>query len=271
MGDREEPGKIPAGVLAIVVHVLFFGLLVFGVNWHAEQPRAVEAELWSSLPPVPKAKRVVAAPKPVAKPAPKPLPKPAPKPIPAPVPKPVPKPKPAKADIELKQKEKKRQEEKKRKQEELKRKQEERRKRARQLKQQEEKLKQQLLHEQQAREAELLRQQQAALVQQLQAQRAAAQARALNDFRSKIKSKIQRFIILPPDIQGNPLAEFEVTLLPSGDVLSARLTHSSGNPAYDDAVERAIYKAQPLPLPPGGELFSAFRDLRLQFHPRDSE
>lgn len=275
MHDREEPGKVLAGVLALLVHLLFLGLLIFGVNWHTKEPDAVEAQLWSRLPPVPKPKQTTPQPKPeTPKPQPKAEPKPAPvpKPKPLPQPKPVPQPKPevAKPDIALKQKEKKREEQKKREEAERKkeaaRKKEEERKKQEALKRQQQ---EEALKQQQAREAELLRQQQMALMQQLQAQQAAAQARTVNDYKSRIRSKIKRFIILPPDIQGNPMAEFDVTLLPSGDVLSAKLTRSSGNSAYDEAVERAIYKAQPLPLPPGGELFSAFRELHLQFRPKD--
>jgi colicin import membrane protein len=37
--------------------------------------------------------------------------------------------------------------------------------------------------------------------------------------------------------------------LPTGEVLSIRMLKSSGNPAYDTAVERAILKSSPLPLP----------------------
>jgi colicin import membrane protein len=69
----------------------------------------------------------------------------------------------------------------------------------------------------------------------------------------------------------NIKAEFSVTLLPGGEVLNASLAKSSGNEAYDNAVERAILKAQPLPLPPAEQnLFNKFRDLRLKFSPAES-
>ena len=54
---------------------------------------------------------------------------------------------------------------------------------------------------------------------------------------------------MPPDIKGNPEAEFEVTQLPSGEVLNVRLLKSSGHTAYDAATERAIRKSSPLPKP----------------------
>jgi colicin import membrane protein len=58
-----------------------------------------------------------------------------------------------------------------------------------------------------------------------------------------------------------------VTLLPGGTVLTAELKKSSGNKAYNDAVERAILKSSPLPLPPDVQLFNRFRELDLTFKP----
>jgi colicin import membrane protein len=73
--------------------------------------------------------------------------------------------------------------------------------------------------------------------------------------------------ILPQDLEGNPEAIFLVIQLPTGEVLSTKLLKSSGNPAYDTAVERAILKSSPLPLPSDRALFS--RELKLTFRPRD--
>jgi colicin import membrane protein len=39
--------------------------------------------------------------------------------------------------------------------------------------------------------------------------------------------------------------------------------------AYDNAVERAILKAQPLPLPPDAALFNRFREMKLGFRPKE--
>jgi colicin import membrane protein len=71
--------------------------------------------------------------------------------------------------------------------------------------------------------------------------------------------------VLPPDIKGNPEAIFDVVQLPTGEVLSARLRKSSGNGAYDEAVERAILKSSPLPEPDRREQFA--RELQLKFRP----
>ena len=50
---------------------------------------------------------------------------------------------------------------------------------------------------------------------------------------------------------------------------AVRLVRSSGVPAYDRAVERAIEPAQPLPTPDDMEIFQQMRDLKLLFRPRD--
>ena len=68
-------------------------------------------------------------------------------------------------------------------------------------------------------------------------------------------------------MQGNPEARVLVTLLPSGDVLEAKLVFSSGHTAYDDAVVRAIHKASPLPKPDTPAIFQ--RKLDLRFRPQD--
>jgi colicin import membrane protein len=49
------------------------------------------------------------------------------------------------------------------------------------------------------------------------------------------------------DVPGNPKVEFKVEELPTGEIISVRLVKSSGIPAFDEAVERGINKASPLP------------------------
>jgi colicin import membrane protein len=62
-------------------------------------------------------------------------------------------------------------------------------------------------------------------------------------------------------------AIFKMTLLPDGTVMDAVMVKSSGFPAYDDAVERAIRSASPLPLPTDVTLQKMFREIRLSFRP----
>jgi colicin import membrane protein len=68
-------------------------------------------------------------------------------------------------------------------------------------------------------------------------------------------------------IPGNPAALVDVVQLPTGEVISVRIRKSSGYPRYDDAIERAILKASPLPPPPSRDLFE--RELKLTFRPLD--
>jgi colicin import membrane protein len=96
---------------------------------------------------------------------------------------------------------------------------------------------------------------------------AAARAKALNEYIARIQAKVRSNWILPPELLGNPEAIFLVVQLPTGEVLSTRLVKSSGNAAYDTAVERAILKSSPLPLPAARELFA--RELKLTFRPQD--
>jgi colicin import membrane protein len=95
--------------------------------------------------------------------------------------------------------------------------------------------------------------------------RSAARAQALADYTGRIKGKIRGNLVLPANLKGNPVARFVVTQLPSGEIIEVRMRQSSGNRAYDEAVERAIHKSAPLPKPDDGSVFS--RDLVLTFCP----
>ncbi len=44
-----------SGLLALAVHGLFFLLLVFGLSWRVQERTPVQAQIWTSLPPVPAA------------------------------------------------------------------------------------------------------------------------------------------------------------------------------------------------------------------------
>jgi colicin import membrane protein len=267
--------------LAIGMHVAFLVLLIFGVSWQRRysEPAAV-VDLWSSLSP-PKAEPNVepkpAPPKPVPKAEPKPEPKPKPPP-PKPEAKPESRPetKPvAKADIALKEKlekEKKLKEEReleKRKEEKAKAEKRERELEAKKKEDEKKKLEKERLA--QEAEAKKLAADKQALADKLAKEQAAAQSRLFNEYIARIQQRIKGNIVEPPNLQGNPQVEFDVRLLPGGDVLetSLRLKRSSGNPAYDQAVERAILKSSPLPLPPDPAAFNMFRELNLKIRPRE--
>jgi colicin import membrane protein len=96
-------------------------------------------------------------------------------------------------------------------------------------------------------------------------QRASSNKRGLADYASKIRGKVRGNIVLPPSIQGNPEAIFEVSQLPTGEVLDVRLKRSSGNPALDTAIERAIRKSSPLPKPDDPSQFK--REFEIKYKP----
>jgi colicin import membrane protein len=242
--ERIDPGKASSAVLAAAVHLALLAVLVFGVRWQNRPPEAVSVELWEAPPHAP----VVEAPKPAPRVEPALPPPPALKPE-AVIPKPdialqAPPPKPA-PKVELKPASKP---------EALKPKIDQARKR----------LQEELAREQASLAIDRERQQ---IKDQLTRDASVAQKRDYEAYAGRIKAKIRGNIVLPPDIKGNPEAIFDVVQLPTGEVLSVKLRKSSGHPAYDEAVERAVLKSSPLPRPDRPEMFQ--RGLELRFRPLD--
>ncbi|MDE2208881.1 MAG: cell envelope integrity protein TolA [Betaproteobacteria bacterium] len=280
-------GKWTALILALVVNLLFVAVLVFSVSWQNRAPPAVTAELYAppaKVAPTP----VPPRPQPPPQPQPQPVPRPAP-PVPKPPAPVVEKPDQREADIALKAKQaalqKQQQEaaERERLQKEQARKDAEAKKLAEQQVRAVEAMRAQAQRESQLRsQAELDAQMRAQAERESQMRAEAereAQARAeqaaASDARNKaeadwidrIRSKIRSNVIVPPDIQGNPEAVFDVVQLPTGEIIDVQLRASSGVPAYDNAVQRAILKSSPLPKPATPDLFE--RRLRLRFRPHD--
>ncbi|MDD4978667.1 MAG: cell envelope integrity protein TolA [Gallionella sp.] len=233
--------SLPAGMLALFVHGAFFALLYFGFTWQNQQPAVMSVQLWQSLPDdvvepqaqpkvvPPSVKQIEPEVQPVQQPV---VIKPD---IVLPTKKPVPKP------VEVKPVEK-------------------------------------LVTKPKPPEVKAppkpiqpsAQELEAARLHAEQAAQAAAVGKVVDEYSGKIHDKIRRNIA--GDLSSVPkdaLAIFSVTLLPGGTVLSARLTQSSGNALYDNAVERAILKSQPLPLPSDPNMFNRFRELRLKFKPNE--
>ena len=247
--QRPEYGLGRSFALSALVHIVLASVLVLGVRWQVSPPHTVEVDLVDAAPPPPPPAPVVEAPKPPPPAPPKVEPEVKPPP-PPPKPdivvreKPKPKPKPEPKKVEAKPKPDP----------------------TLQKRMQEQLAAEQRALDQQRAEREL---RELIAKQQADAARkaAAARASALGEYISKIQAKVRGGWILPQDLQGNPEAIFLVIQLPTGEVLSTKLLKSSGNPAYDTAVERAILKASPLPLPSDRALFA--RELKLTFRPRD--
>jgi colicin import membrane protein len=290
--DRMQ--HVSSGSLALLVHgLLLFGLMI-GVSWKNPPHLPIEADIWTELP---------APPQPIIPPefAPQPELLPEPEPLPAPAPAPVPKAAlPDQAEIALDKAEKKRLEEELRaqkKQAELQRQIEKKladEKRAEELHRIEQERVEKLRIEKERMEKERVekekREQSRRLIDQELARqmreeldaessqlramqnsaKASKQMREVKDFQERIRAKIRGVLILPQRLKGDAEVTYQVSLLPNGEVLRVKLVRTSGQPLYDDAVERAIFKASPLPLPNEREVAAQFREgLTLKFRPSE--
>jgi colicin import membrane protein len=251
-----RPGSnLIAGALALGVHVAFVLLLVFGVSWQTQHPAPVMVDLWEALPPAPPA-----AAKPSRPPAPAPVK--APEPVKAaPAPRPVvdEPPPPKTPDIALEKKkaeaerlqklqavqlaEEKARADAARKVHEKQLAEQKKRELLRQM--EEEDLTRRMADEAAASEARQAKLAEAAAAGKRQAELASV----VGQYRDLISAKVRGNTRLPDNLTGNPVVRCLVKLLPTGEVQSVRVTQSSGNAAYDDAVVRAIEKSSPLPLP----------------------
>ena len=297
------PGRMRAIALAVLAHAVLVIALTWGVNWKStsDQP-AVEAELWAAVPQQ-AAPRAEAPPPPPA-PEPRPQSAPAPPPPAPPPPRQV-EPDTRDADIALQQ-QKKREDELKKKRElqlerekrERERKEDERRdrleqeKKERQLAQQKaerekaekaEQEKQKKLAEDKRRKAEEARDakeadaRHQANVRRMQGLAGAtggetATGTALRSagpsgsYGGKVAAKVKPNIVYPDQVDGNPRAEVEVRAAPDGTIVGARITQSSGNKAWDDAVIRALQRTETLPRDVDGRVPSS---LVIGFRPKD--
>lgn len=240
MNASPEPARVPAAVLAVLVHVLLFSFLFFGVRWSASAPEAVVVELWTT-PPVPEAvpEQVKPSPPPEPPPPPRVQPRPEPK-VEAKAPPPVRKP-----DIAV-EKDKKAP--------------------PKPASPKPDNLKFDLTAQmRQQAERELAK---AAPREPVKAAAPPPAAPSIdNGYAARINAAIKSRIPVFTNIPGNPEAIFEVIQLPTHEVLQITMRKSSGYKAYDEAVERAIRAASPLPGPDRPDQFQ--RQLNLTFRPKD--
>jgi colicin import membrane protein len=240
----QEPYRLTAGVLALMVHLVLFALLYFGVRWQSHPPEAFTVEVWEGLP-----NAEVVAEQPPAPPV---------KAEPAPLPKVVvPASPPVKADIEMREKKSR-----KTKVAEKPEKKDEKKERAAAKARQEAELeaytkglveRQRVLNEVRAE------------VRNEVSARTQAQ---VDRYRDLIINKIRRRRKEVADVPKDAEAIFKVTLLPDGMLMDDPvLIKSSGFPAYDEAAERAILAAEPLPVPDDVSLQQMFRELKLSIRP----
>jgi colicin import membrane protein len=270
--------------LAVAMHALLFVFLWGGIRWQNTQPTAVEAEVWDlstqqAAPPQPQ-------PEPQQEPEPTPAPPP---PTPAAPPEKV---APPKADPEIalrkerEKKEKERQQlaEEKRKQEAADRKLIEQKEKEEQKRRDEALAEQKKLDEaKKKKEKELAAKAAAAAEAKAKKEREdnirrmtaglgtagtaekSTAPRIDGGYLAALRAKIQSNVVYAGTKQDIE-ARFRVTQLPTGEVISVRKIKSSGNPAYDTAVENAINKSSPLPKKKDG---TVEKELELVFNMKD--
>jgi colicin import membrane protein len=239
-------------VYSALIHLGLIAAFAFGVHWHASQPEGVEAELWASVPQI-AAPRAVEPPVVVAPP----------KVEPPPVARPEPNPDAQIAIERAKREEKQKQKE---------------------LAEKEAAEKRLALQKQAAEDARKKKAEEAKLAAQHEAQvkRILAQAGATGDplstgratqtagpsasYAGRIRARIKPNIVYSDAGGGNPLATVEVKLAPEGTIVGKRLVKSSGVPAWDEAVQRAIDKTEVLPRDIDGRVPPS---IEIDFRPRD--
>jgi colicin import membrane protein len=296
---------VTAALLAAGVHGFFLMLLVIGVSWQIHDPQPIMAELWQALPQPPKPVPPPEPPPPQPEPKPEPKAEPVFKPEPKAVPKVVPDNKAADIALEKQKLEEKKKQEaltrqklalelEKQRAEEKRRREEERMmeleaeregarleaerlkgeqaqklaelKRRELLKREQEEMERRLLEESLALEAKQANAREARAAAD---RRAAEIARIVDRYKAMISDKVRGNTRLPEGLSGNPEVVYEVDVLPTGEITRIKLLRSSGNAAYDQAVERAIEKSTPLPLPPDREAAALFRLLELKHKPKN--
>ena len=231
--------------LAVLMHVLLGTLLFFGVRWQSSTPAVIEAELWSALPQT-------------AAPAPAPIPPPPKVEAPRPPPKVVEEPPPIKPDIAIK--------------EPVKTEPPRKREPPKDVVKTPPKMEpvppkaipKPPVEAPPRPPSDLANLLASAGTPSTGKDAQTSGPKGDPGYEGAIKTKIRsnlRFPV-PADLQGNPVATFEITQLPSGEIDNKKMTKSSGLPAYDAAIERAIEASSPLPKRKDG---SVERRLTLEF------
>ena len=246
-----------AAIYAASVHILLIMIMIVSFEWRVKLPQVAEVELWDSIP--------QSNAKPIETPAPE-------KKVEVEPPKPVDKPSKVeemiksltsdKADISLKQKK----EEERKKLEDQKKKDDLKKIQEDLLKQDQlAKLQQELLQEKP--KPSLNRHEE---MKQSNTQEGGAKLGEMDKYKVLIQRKIQQNV--NKQLCGTSLVElqFEIGLMPTGELIgNPKMLKSSGIPVCDESVERAIFQSQPLPVPTDTDLFSKFKNLKLNFHPNE--
>ncbi|MGA1055152.1 MAG: energy transducer TonB [Pseudohongiellaceae bacterium] len=123
-----------------------------------------------------------------------------------------------------------------------------------------------------SRQQEAQRRRQQALAEASAAEAARTEFELVQSATELIQQAVQETWSRPPSARNGMRAVLQIRMLPTGEVLDAVITQSSGDPAFDRSAENALYRAAPfrelqsLPI----NVFNAnFRSLSLIFEPED--
>lgn len=266
--------------MSALAHAGLLAALALGVQWRAEEPASVSAELWSAVP-------QIAAPAQQDTPAAEPQPTPPPRQRAAEPPPPAAAEREAQIALEKAR----------RLREEQAREEAEQRAEAQRRKEREQKLAREKAEQaerdkaEREKTAEAQRKEKAAEAQreklrQEQMRRMAEQlgggpsgsgapgstgtaardAGPSANYAGRILARIKPNIVLTDEVGGNPRAEVELRVAPDGSIIGRRISQSSGSKVWDDAVLRAVDRTAVLPRDTDGRVPST---IVVGFRPRD--
>ncbi|HBJ88385.1 MAG: hypothetical protein CMQ07_01930 [Gammaproteobacteria bacterium] len=122
------------------------------------------------------------------------------------------------------------------------------------------------------RQQELLRQRQQEAAEAAAAEAARTEYELVQSATALIQQVVQENWSRPPSARNGMRAVLQIRMLPTGELVDANITQSSGDPAFDRSAETAVIRAAPfselqdLPI----NVFNAnFRSLSLIFEPED--
>lgn len=272
-------GRGTGWMFALLAHALLVLALAVGLHWRVSTPVAFEAELWADVPraAAPKAVEPVEVP-PVLAPT---------KPVARPVETVQPAAPDAKIAVEKARQEKVRQEQARQDKQRLAQAREDKERQRKAAEKASEKAAQAKLDEARRQTQETQRKAQEAqaktdAARDAQLKRiqglaggtgaptstgtAAQSAGPSPSYAGRIMARIKPNIVFTETITANPLAEVEIRVAPDGRIVGQKLVQSSGVPAWDDAVQRAIERTETLPRDADGRVPSS---MLLAFRPRD--
>lgn len=242
------PGGMGRGAtLALLVHLGLVAALAVAVRWRTSEPEGVSAELWAAVP-------QAAAPREQVAPPPPPPPKPAEREA-------EPPPRDAEIAIEKARKEK------------LQKERAEREKAEREKAEKEKAALERRKQEDEEKRLAKLREENIKRMQGLagasggpnatgSAQQSAGPSAS---YAGRVRAAVYPNITFLGSVSGNPEADVEVHLAPTGEIRSARIVKSSGHKNWDEAVLDALQKTRALPLDNG----RVHTPMVLSFRPRE--